>query len=511
MWQKIIGGALVALCGIACGNSGSEATGYDYRSKGALLYEELCAVCHGEAGQGGLGLALVDGTYELSSLRNRIDATMPKGDSARCTDDCADAVANFIVEGLQSEELACRGVPPGLRRLRLLTRREYRNTARDLIDGLSPQSCGGPDDCGFRQRCLADQCLQESCDQHSFVYDAGGRELTSVHVAGTFNEWAPTRAAGGLELQRNSGGLWIGRFPIAGGNHSYKLVLNESEWISDARAAESSPDGFGGSNSALALSCDGSQGFDPALAFPAEVRPDGFAFESFAASGYVSSVHVDAHLAAAEGIADELAGRMLEESSCARDAACATDFVNRVGPRAFRRPLREDEVQALVALVQDADSFEEGLETASTALLISPSFLYRSELGEARGGGVFRLTPHEMASALSYTFWGTMPDDELWALAQSGEIDSAEVFEAQARRLLDDSRSNSAMETFAAQWLGAESILSVDKKSELFPDFDEALRDRAVDSSRSSLPPTTASGPKGWRSTTVSQLQRRES
>ena len=50
-------------------------------------------------------------------------------------------------------------------------------------------------------------------------------------------------------------------------------------------------------------------------------------------------------------------------------------------------------------------------------MLVSPHFLFRSELGGDAGGGTFKLTPYEIATALAYTYWGTMPDDALFASA----------------------------------------------------------------------------------------------
>ena len=46
-------------------------------------------------------------------------------------------------------------------------------------------------------------------------------------------------------------------------------------------------------------------------------------------------------------------------------------------------------------------------------VLLSPDFIYRVELGDENG----RLTAWELASRLSYHFWNTMPDEELFATA----------------------------------------------------------------------------------------------
>jgi hypothetical protein len=174
--------ALIALVLGACGGAGdSSDDGYDYGSQGAVLYTELCAVCHGEVGEGGLGPVLQDSSRDQAFLAAAIDTRMPAGDPDRCTGECADAIAAFIREGLTSGALDCgERRTPSPRRLRLLTRFEYANTVRDLFgDG------GGNAGCS-----------------HRFAWDANGRQAQTVHIAGSFNNWAATIAGGGWALAR---------------------------------------------------------------------------------------------------------------------------------------------------------------------------------------------------------------------------------------------------------------------------------------------------------------------
>src|SRR5581483_8748966 len=106
----------------------------------------------------------------------------------------------------------------------------------------------------------------------------------------------------------------------------------------------------------------------------------------------------------------------------------------------------------------------------------SPSFLYRSETGELQGDGTYRLTPYELASALSYFFWGTMPDDALFAAAADGTLSTPQGVEAQARRLAADPRAVDQLKHFSVQWLGVERVLTEDKNPALFPAFDDNRR-----------------------------------
>ncbi|HEU5060519.1 MAG TPA: DUF1592 domain-containing protein, partial [Kofleriaceae bacterium] len=295
----------------------------------------------------------------------------------------------------------------------------------------------------------------------------------------TFNDWAATIAAGGWALEREPAtGLWVGTFALAPGTHAYKLVLDERDWIADPRAPASAPDGFGGQNSTIDVACDGDAD-DPAAHVPGEARPPGFPFDDDSDGALVSAAHLDAYLAAATSLAHRAAGDLEDLVGCdgsADRAGCGRQLVERFGRRAFRRPLEPGEVERYGALIARASTFAAGAEDAIAAMLVSPSFLYRSEVGAEQDDGTYRLDAWEIASALSYTFWATMPDDALLEAAASGGLDDAAGIEREARRLLDDPRSREVVGEFALQWLGAEAVETVDKNPALFPDFDSATR-----------------------------------
>ena len=124
-------------------------------------------------------------------------------------------------------------------------------------------------------------------------------------------------------------------------------------------------------------------------------------------------------------------------------------FVGEFAPRAYRRPPDGDEVDRIVALYTAAKAdygFEAGLATAIEYILQSPHFLYRVELGSpSAAGDVLALTDHELATRLSYFLWASMPDDELFAAAESGELMTADGIETQVRRMLTTPRARVAV------------------------------------------------------------------
>ncbi|MEL6181663.1 MAG: DUF1592 domain-containing protein, partial [Myxococcota bacterium] len=356
------------------------------------------------------------------------------------------------------------------RRLRLLTRREYAQTIRDLFH-------------------LDDASEEQACQPQRFVFDPQGGRYDTVHVAGTFNDWSPTIAGGGWPMVWDAAaGLWVVERALEEGTYAYKFVLNEAEWRQDANNPDAAPDGVGGFNSVVEVTC-GQGGVvvlpeDLPANFPVESRPEGYTYDNNAAAGLVTATHMSEYLDAAAWIAPQAVDGLLARLECSSGQACAQAVVEQFGLRAYRRPLDAEERGRLVGLVLEADRFRDGVEIALRVMLSSPHFLYRSEMGEPQGDGTWVLTAWEVATALSYTFWGTMPDEVLLAAAESGALDTPAGIELQARRLLGDVRSRAMWSTFAVQWLGVEKILTANKKSDLFPGFDRELREALVEETR---------------------------
>lgn len=106
-----------------------------------------------------------------------------------------------------------------------------------------------------------------------------------------------------------------------------------------------------------------------------------------------------------------------------------------------------------------------------TGMLISPNFLYRSEIGKDGA-----LTSYELASALSYFFWGTVPDAALNSAAASGDILKEATMMAQAERLWASPKSVYASTEFANSWLEAKRIRGANKNDMKFPTFTQDIR-----------------------------------
>ncbi len=172
---------------------------------------------------------------------------------------------------------------------------------------------------------------------------------------------------------------------------------------------------------------------------------------------------------------------MVCEPADDRDVACAGRVLAEFGRRAWRRPLSDDELRRLVALVrlavESGDSIVVGVKLAMRALLLSPNFLYRVELDpDPNSADPHPLSDFELATRLSYFLWSTTPDDPLLDAAEAGRLQDPEGLLAQVRRMLADERAEALVENFAAQWLYVRAFDEHHPDYNYFPDFDDELR-----------------------------------
>ena len=216
---------------------------------------------------------------------------------------------------------------------------------------------------------------------------------------------------------------------------------------------------------------------------PVESIVDGF--DNNAGAAVVTNRHLDEFLATSERLAVQAIGASkVRLAPCAPAAGCDRTFIQSFGQRAFRRPLTPEEVTRYLTLFAPAvtgGSFDKGMELVIRAMLSSPYFLYRSEMGDRAPDGTFKLSPFELATALSYFLWGTTPDDQLLEAARTGALAQPAGFEAAARRLIDDRRSRPAVVTFFREWLGTDGFLFTNKDAAFFPRFDDTVRKAMVE------------------------------
>jgi hypothetical protein len=160
---------------------------------------------------------------------------------------------------------------------------------------------------------------------------------------------------------------------------------------------------------------------------------------------------------------------------------CAREILGTLARRAYRRPAVGADLERLEEVFRrgrDARDFEAGIEAALAALLASPEFVFRIERDPAGvpPGKAYRVGDLVLASRLSFFLWSSIPDDELLAVAERGELHRPDVLERQTRRLLADPRAGNLVGNFGAQWLHLRNLESITPDLRLFPDFDDNLR-----------------------------------
>jgi hypothetical protein len=164
-------------------------------------------------------------------------------------------------------------------------------------------------------------------------------------------------------------------------------------------------------------------------------------------------------------------------------STCAKTILSTIARRAYRRPLADAEVSRLVSLFQSGQkknsSFDEGIENALAFILVSPQFLFRFEYDppNVAPGTIYRVSDLEMASRLSFFIWSSIPDDQLLNLAIQGRLKDPMVLEQQVKRMLADERARALGANFAGQWLYLRNMQSAKPDDDLFPDFDDNLRE----------------------------------
>lgn len=168
--------------------------------------------------------------------------------------------------------------------------------------------------------------------------------------------------------------------------------------------------------------------------------------------------------------------------TAASEKACASQIVERLGTKAYRRPLTQHDRDGLMGFYERAaktGGFEEGVRAAVQAMLANPYFVFRFEPlpANAQAGQDYKISDIDLATRLSFFLWGSIPDDTLLTLAKKNLLSQPKTLEAQVKRMLADPRSDALATRFAGQWLRLQDLDKVHPDAYLFPDYDQQLAD----------------------------------
>ncbi len=204
-------------------------------------------------------------------------------------------------------------------------------------------------------------------------------------------------------------------------------------------------------------------------------------------TGSVDAYTWTAYLSAADAIAQAVMSDPAKKAKfigCdASEAACLETTIKTFGRKAFRRPLRDDEVAEFMkfnSLTPPPASADEVAEAILYGFLVSPSFLLLPELDvSAQENGATKLNHHEVAVRLASALWSSIPDDELSKAADDGLLGTKEQILQQAQRMVQDTeRATPLVIAFHRSYfdMDHERWRSQRHDPELFPEYTEETR-----------------------------------
>jgi hypothetical protein len=178
----------------------------------------------------------------------------------------------------------------------------------------------------------------------------------------------------------------------------------------------------------------------------------------------------------AQGVAKQVFDNAATVTGCGASptAECGRTWVSNLADRAFRRPATEAERARLLAVYDaalgDGGTVQDAIRYGTYAVFESPLFLYRTEFGsDANAAGP--LTPHEIASELSFFLTDAPPDAELMAAAESNALSGREGIEAQVNRLLAGMPTRSNLEAAMSTYFALPGVGSVIIDAQTIPGF----------------------------------------
>jgi len=497
---------------------------------GAAIYQKLCAECHGDRGQGvedEYDEALV-GEKTIEALARQIDRTMPEDAPEKSTPEDSKLIAEYIYDAFYSPTAQAR-LNPAKKELARLTIDQFRNSVMDVIGRFRM----GP---GFDRPVNAEQGLKatyrgvelpkpgekavDTTPKKGIKAKRPNKTIEKVEPVISFH-WGPespdkavleaeqfqnrfegsvvatetgvyefvVKSENGFRLwinDTNEGDALIDGWVSAGpqvreekkslylvGGRAYRLQLEHFKFKEKSVSIElwwKTPHGVKELIPAHALRTERTRELMiVSTEFPADDSSGGYPRGTTISKAWDQAV-TDAVIATAEHVVENLDELAQTKAAAPDRGEKLRKFANTFAETVFRRPLSEDLKQIFI------ESQFKAVKTPETAVkrivmlaLKSPQFLYPN-LREGEATDDF-----DAASRLALTLWDSIPDKKLAQAAASGKLKTREQIQAEARRMLADSRTKAKLHGFFHQWLDLERAEGTSKDPKIFPDFTPEL------------------------------------
>jgi hypothetical protein len=202
-------------------------------------------------------------------------------------------------------------------------------------------------------------------------------------------------------------------------------------------------------------------------------------FVNFSSTSFVRIDLASNYLAVAKKVAADLPRAQLAAlTSCNLQAACSQTFIAELARKVFRQPAPTELIaryQTIVDTAVEGADIEAGYRAVLTAMLNSPLFLYRKELGPSsdQAAAKFTLTSHEIAEQLSFSLLAAPPPAWLAELADMQTLSEEGTLQSAVTQLLAEPSAAQQLGNFLTEWLEVHDFGEV-TKSDVFPGFAEA-------------------------------------
>ena len=221
----------------------------------------------------------------------------------------------------------------------------------------------------------------------------------------------------------------------------------------------------------------------PADSFPTEGGGGG-GFDNNADTLFIPPILMERYLSTASGVLEQAPKERIFFTTKGwfdTDRSVARRILEHFGTRGFRRPLEAGELDRLLVIYdrtrQRKLGFDVAVKAGVAAILVSPNFLFRVEADQGTKQP-YRISDYELASRLSYFLWSSMPDEELFRLANQGRLHEPKTLDQQVVRMIADNKSKVFTESFVSQWLRVRELKTAAQPDpRRFPEYTLSLRD----------------------------------
>ncbi len=475
-----------------------------------------CTHCHGDRrDRAGINLevythvtqAMQDRDVWVKVRENLLSGQMPPKREAQPAQNEREAVARWIKDQLTRIDCG-KALNPGRVTLRRLNRAEYNNTIRDLVGvDFRPADDFPSDDVGYGFDNIGDVLSMPPILLEKYL--AAAEKIAKQAIVDVHNIPVSEQSFRGNALRRGRGVVRERGYHVFSTNatcHLYFTFSHTGDYLFRLRAHG---DQAGDEPVRVRLDVDGK----PVKTFEVhsdnrrkpdtlEVRVKGIQkgrrrvavsfindyYNKDAAEGrkdrnlWLRSLGIQGPFNAVPPPLPESHRRVMITlpNDAGDELRAAREILADFARRAYRRPVTDQEVERLLKFVKLAKSkgeaFEGQIRLAMQAVLVSPHFLFKVEQDPQGEATKRRIDAFEFATRLSYFLWSSMPDEELFRLAEQGKLREPAILQAQVKRMLKDPKAEALVNNFAGQWLQLRRLAELQPDVETFPTWSDDLK-----------------------------------